>query len=131
MKGLLSQIQTSICQFHVSFSFRVGFCCLFFIFFCLFFRVYPPVELPCVFTLTILLGVTEGLLSQIHAFRKFNYNGARFYYPSIHIHLGSVNFGSVGSVCFCVCINLGRVSVYHPLLHQQNTTLTQSTIFTI
>ena len=79
-------------------------------------------------------GVAEGLLYQRHASRQRNCNGARFSYTSLHIDIDSVCIGSLGSVrsvCFRICINLGRVSVCHPLLHHQDTIITSSTILYI
>ena len=90
------------------------------------------IKLPCVCTITILLGVMEGLIYQIHASRQYDCNGARYFYPSLHIDLGFFDLGivrSVGSICFCIHINLDRVSVCHTLLHHQDTTLTSSLYF--
>ena len=98
--------------------------------FCLFFRVYPCVELPCVYTLTILLGVMEGLIYQRHVSRQCDCNIKRFYFPYLHIDLGSFDLGTAGiagSICFRVCINLGHTSVCHPLFSHRDTTLTRST----
>ena len=118
-------------EFAFGFSFRVGFWGLLFR---LFFRVYCRVELLCVCNLTRWLVVTEGMISKGRALIQFNQNGARFLYTYLHINYGSVNIGSVGSVgsvCFRVRINLGRISVYYPLLNYQDTTLTLSTTLTI
>ena len=71
---------------------------------------------------------------QIHAPIQYDDNAVQLSFPSLHIDLGSVNLGttgSVGSVCFGVCINLGRVSICNLLLRHQDTTLRRFTIVTI
>ena len=76
----------------------------------------------------------DGLMYQRQTSRQFYYNGARFSYPSLHIDIGSVNIGSIGSVVsvyFRVRINLGYISNCHPLLLHQDTTLARSTILSI
>ena len=46
------------------------------------------IKFPRVCTIIILLGVTEGLLYQIHASRQYDCNGAQFLYPSLQIDIG-------------------------------------------
>ena len=114
------------------FRFASTFGCLFLLpLFCIFFRIYWHVRIPCVCNLTIWLGVTDELLYQRHVLRQYYCNGTRSHYPSLHMDLGSANLwtvGSVGSVWFRVRINLGCISVCHPLLSHQDTTLNCSTI---
>ena len=128
MEVLLFQIHTYRCRDCVDFLIRVGFYWLFFSFFASFFASAITSNFP-VSAPSPDEWASHGLRCLKDTHQDITIATVFFLsYTHLHISIGSVGIGTVRNVWFCVRINLGRVSVCHPLLYHQDTTLTHSAI---